>query len=107
MNLELTFTLGPASAEEHVLQELARVAHRFRLNASHLGPEELSSWLARQVLLQPQDCKEGRQSRLADLAVAQGVVGDLQAVEPREVPALQRADPGEDVAPRGPQFLGT
>ncbi len=47
MELRVTATLGPASSTPDVIVELAEVAARFRLNASHLTPEQLGEWLAR------------------------------------------------------------
>ena len=38
-------TLGPATSSEAVMAELLEVAGAFRLNASHLSPEDLGGWL--------------------------------------------------------------
>ncbi|MBI4870385.1 MAG: hypothetical protein HY814_02330 [Candidatus Riflebacteria bacterium] len=40
-------TLGPSSETDSVLTRLARTAGRFRLNASHLSPEDCTRWLDR------------------------------------------------------------
>lgn len=43
--LQVTLTLGPASQSEDVIRDLARVANRFRLNASHLDRVALDGWI--------------------------------------------------------------
>ena len=48
MSLKVVMTLGPASAERPVIEELLATADRFRLNGSHVGgPDGLRNWLDR------------------------------------------------------------
>ena len=48
MKYEIIVTLGPASRTAAVWQELIKAgATQFRLNTSHLSPEDLAGWLDR------------------------------------------------------------
>ncbi len=44
---DVTMTLGPATDSDSLIERLMATADRFRLNGSHLTPDELEGWLKR------------------------------------------------------------
>ncbi len=74
---EYVLTVGPASADPDCVRQMARVATRFRLNASHLSPERLEWHLA---LIRDSLAATGRALPVViDLQGAKVRVGDYPA----------------------------
>lgn len=85
MAFDVVLTLGPASERDDVLVRLAATATRFRLNGSHLAPDDLDAWLERIVDL---GSRLGRPlGVVVDLQGAKMRVGRMPAVSalPEEV----------------------
>ncbi|MBW2734494.1 MAG: hypothetical protein JRH20_19075 [Deltaproteobacteria bacterium] len=87
-SLRVTATLGPASTHETIIRALARVACRFRLNASHLDAQALHTWLTRLVGLADAGMPrrevvidlQGAKMRLGRLSTPRRVEGEVQLV---------------------------
>ncbi len=76
---DFVLTIGPASSGRETIREMARVATRFRLNASHLTPGQITDHLR---LVEDLGRETGRPRPVVlDLQGAKVRVGDCPAVE--------------------------
>jgi len=82
---DVVLTLGPSSSEPAVLERLACTARRFRLNGSHLTPDELTTWLGRIAALPRGPVPvvvdlQGAKMRLADYPTTPALAAAVELV---------------------------